>query len=663
MRSRLLFIFLLPFLSFSKVHHIEIDSRTTILDGKSFGEAGAYELIQGRIYFAIDPANPANQRIADIALADRDSLNLVWSWSDLIVLQPVDSSKRAEIALVEVSNRGGKFVPRYFLRAGNSSLTPADSASFGDGMLLEAGMTLIWIGWQWDVPTGLKLHVPIAHEADGSAISGWVRSDWTIDETVSTLGLGHRTLQGYPVSDPTHPDIRLTMREGRLHPRRIIPDSLWRFAKEEEGIITESLEHIYKADGFVAGHIYELIYPAQDPPVVGLGMSAIRDVISYAKYDPSCPFPVQKGLAAGVSQTGRFLRHFLYQNFNLDEAGRKVYDGMMIITAGAGRGSFNHRFAQPSRDAHRYSAFFYPTDIFPFTSHPQSDPELWREDGLLSHAPASAWPNIFYINTGYEYWGRAAALIHTDVAGEQDIAPYPNERIYHLSSGQHFVGRFPPAYTDTSIHRGNPLDYSGNYRALIMRLSDWVQGLRPPPSSRYPTLGDRTLVALSDLRLPQIPGLEVSPVAHEAYRMDYGPRWGEGIVDQQPPRMGNAYPVRVPQVDRYGNEIDGVRNVELRVPLATYFPWHVREGYAGGNGELSDFRGTYIPFPTNNAAQKAKGDSRTSIQQLYRNKSRYMVRVEGAMAELEAEGFLLKRDKEHIRQRAAAYWDWLMGEG
>lgn len=657
---------LAPVLLLASVHHIEIDSRTLVLQGKSFGDAGAYELLSGRIYFAFDPANPANQNITDITLADRDSLNLVWAWSDLIVLQAVDSSKRSGVGLVEVSNRGGKFMPRYFLRAGNASLDPADSVSFGDGLLMEAGMTLIWMGWQWDVPEpGLNLHVPIARNPDGSSIHGWVRSDWTVDESVSQLRLGHRNLRGYKLTDPDDPEIQFTMRTGRMAQRQMVPDSLWQFGEWIDGQIQDSREHIYFPDGAEAGHIYELIYPAKDPPVVGLGLAAIRDVMSYAKYDSTCVFPITSGMAAGVSQTGRFLRHFLYQNFNEDESGRKVYDGMMIITAGAGRGSFNHRFAQPSRDAHRYSAFFYPTDLFPFSSHAQSDPELWREDGLLSHSHPSMWPNIFYVNTGYEYWGRAAALIHSDVAGEQDIAPYPNERIYHLASGQHFVGSFPPSTlpydSSGSVHfRGNPLDFSGNYRALIMRLASWVQGLRRPPSSRYPTLTDRTLVPVEELRLPAIPGLDASPIAHEAYRADYGPRWASGIVDQHPPRLGNAYPSRVPQIDRYGNEIDGVRNVELRVPLATYFPWHIRSGMAGGNGELTDFRGTFIPFPKDNKLKKETGDSRPSIMGLYRNKDRYMVRVEGAMAELEAEGFLLERDKDHIRRRAEAYWDWLV---
>ena len=479
------------------------------------------------------------------------------------------------------------------------------------------------------------------------------------------LRLGHRNLIGYSVSDTSRSEIRLTRREGRLAARVAVPDSLWRFGREMEGEWTESNGHIYAPEGFDAGWIYEMVYPAQNPPVVGLGLAAIRDVISYAKYDTTCPFPVQQGMAAGVSQTGRFLRHFLYQNFNADEEGRKAYDGMMIITAGAGRGSFNHRFAQPSRDAHRYSAFFYPTDIFPFTSHPQQDPELWREDGLLAHADPSSWPNIFYVNTGYEYWGRGAALIHTSVDGKQDIAPYPHERIYHLASGQHFVGRFPPTPSATATatpYRGNPLDFSVNYRALLMRLSEWVQGDRPPPSSRYPTLADRTLVPVEKLRLPKIPNFKARPVAHEAYRMDYGPRWAEGIVDLQPARMGSAYPALVPQVDKFGNEIDGVRNVELRVPLATYYPWHVREGMAGGNGELTDFRGTYIPFPWDAEAKKSSKDPRPAILQRYRTKERYMVMVEGAMAELEAEGFLLDRDKEYVRNRVGGYWEWMEKE-
>ena len=203
------------------------------------------------------------------------------------------------------------------------------------------------------------------------------------------------------------------------------------------------------------------------------------------------------------------MRHFLYQGFNTDEAGRKVFDGMLIHTAGAGRGSFNHRFAQPSRDAHRFSAFFYPTDLFPFTSRTQIDPESGLADGLLARSedrPAHR-PKVFFTNTGYEYWGRAASLIHTSPDGRADVAPLPNERLYHLAGGQHFIGPFPPRHAERAgqAYRGNPLDFLVTLRALLVRLVEWVVDDRTPPASAYPTLAAGTLVPIGALKFPRLP--------------------------------------------------------------------------------------------------------------------------------------------------------------
>ena len=515
----------------AKVSRIKIEKRQPVLAGKPFGKVGPYECLSGTVYFAFDPANPMNSRIVDLQLAPRGRDGLVHAWGNFVVLKPVHRVRGA-VALVEVSNRGGKFSLRYFNRATARRLNPGSSASFGDGLLMEQGITIVWVGWQFDVPErpgALRLHVPRAGMPDGSPVYGLVRADWVIEKPAQVLQVSHRGHIPYPAADPRDPANVLTVRDGREAPRRVVPRRAWRFARLVDGKPVPDSTHIYLPSGFEPGKIYELVYRAKDPAVVGLGLAVIRDIISYAKYDSSCPFPVQYGIAAGVSQTGRFLRHFLYQGFNTDEAARKAYDGLMIITAGAGRGSFNHRFAQPSRDAHRFSAFFYPTDIFPFTSRVQMDSLQWRSDGLLAHFmfPEHV-PKIFYVNTGYEYWGRAGALIHLSPGGRKDVPPLPNERIYHLASGQHFVGRFPPPPGARRgrwrVYRGNPLNFSVNYRALLLRLIGWVKSGFEPPPSKYPKISGGTLVPVSRVRFPNIPGLDFPRVVHVAYRADYGPR-------------------------------------------------------------------------------------------------------------------------------------------
>lgn len=655
------------FHSEAKVHKIDITSRQRILGGRSFGDRGAYEILRGTIHYQIDPANPYNQNITDIQWAQKNANGLVEARGDLVVIQAVDPARRSGLALVEVSNRGGKFSPGYFNRAGKSGeLDPNDPDYWGDGLLMRQGMTVIWVGWQFDVPEeehALNIQIPSAQNPDGSPIEGWVRSDWTVDAPTRFLRLGHRTQVSYPAIRLNSEEHTLTVRDGRDAPRRLVPRTQWQFAREENGRLIPSEEYITIAGDFQAGKIYELAYRSAHPPVAGLGLAAIRDVISYAKYDPNCPFPVRQGLAAGVSQTGRFLRHFLYQGFNTDEAGRQAYDGLMIITAGAGRGSFNHRFAQPSRDAHRYSAFFYPTDIFPFTGSEQTDPLTGKTDGLLQHLQfAKHLPKIFYINTGYEYWGRAASLIHTTIDGQADVLPGPNERIYHLAGGQHYVDRFLPDQplpgAQTGAFRGNPLEIKVNYRALLLQLAAWVQKGQAPPESRFPKISEQTLVDKEALKFPAVPGVAKPTVIHNAYRADYGPRWAEGIVDRQPPQLGYSFPSLVAQVDSLGNELGGVKNVEIRVPLATYTPWSLRTGAGANEHELMDFRGSIIPLPRNRAEAMYKNDPRPSLDSLYRDQTDYLNQVEAAAKTLTRAGFLLEEDISYVKDRAAQLWDW-----
>lgn len=654
--------------AFTKVLNVQFQSKEIILDGKEFGKHGSYELLKGKIFFGFSPENYFNNAITDIEFAPKNSDGLVEAWGNIVVLQPVDPTKRNGTALVEVSNRGGKFIPAYFNQATKSRELLADDPEYwGDGMLMEQGLTIVWIGWQFDLPNEqnvLKLNVPYARNYDGQPITGMVRSDWTVDAPTKSLALAHRTEEGYSAINLESDIHKLTVRDGRDAPRRDIPRKDWRFLKIENGSRILSSRHITLEGGFQEGKIYELVYESQDPPIVGLGLAAIRDVISYAKYEEDCAFKVEKGIAVGVSQTGRFLRQFLYQGFNFDEMGRKAYDGMMVITAGAGRGSFNHRFGQPSRDGHRYSAFFYPTDIFPFTGGSQSDGN--QSDALYKHKMTNENPpKIFYLNTGYEYWGRAASLIHTDINGTTDFPHRDFERIYHLASAQHFVEQFPPNPSAEIKHRqfrGNHLEMKVNYRALLLKLLEWVKEDKTPPNSRFPTIKAETLVEKEDLKMPQMPDLQLPTTIHNAYRTDYGESWKNGIIDHQPPILGKTYPALVSQVDSLGNEIGGVRNVEIRVPLATYTPWNIRQGFKGGYHELTDFQGTFLPFPTNDLDKMKYADSRPAISSLYQNKNDFIQKVQDAAEELVFEGFLLERDMPYILQRNGDYWDWIMGD-
>lgn len=654
----------------AEVMAVEIATRADVLDGRPFGEAGAYEALSGTIRFAIDPSSPVNLGITDLLRAPRGSDGRVHAYGDLYVLQPKDPARRRGTALLEVCNRGGKAALSYFARAARAS-DPVAPEHFGDGLPLRLGLTLIWVGWQFDVPAEpgrMRLHVPIAAGDDGVPITGLVRADWTVDAWTTTLPLGHRDHLAYPPLDPGSDAHVLTVRDGRDAARTIVPRAHWRFAIEQDGRLVDDLAHVAMPSGFEAGRIYELVYRAQDPAVVGIGLAAIRDTLSYAKYDDACAFGVRRGVALGISQTGRFLRHFLYEGFNTDESGRPVFDGMMIHTAGAGRGSFDHRFAQPSRDAHRYSAFFYPTDVFPFSGRAQRDPVSGRRAGLLDalvlrgHAP-----KIFATNTGYEYWGRAASLLHTSLDGSADVEPLDRERLYHLRGGQHFVGALPPAERVPATHGpgawvGNPVDFLATLRALLVAMLAWVEDGTEPPPSAYPRIDDGTLVPLEALDPPAIAGVAWPRVAHVAYRADYGPRFlGEGIVERQPPALGPPFATQVPQVDARGNERAGVPTVEALAPVASYLPWSLRFGMAGGNGELRDFLGTTVPLPRNHDEARVLGDPRPDLLTLYGSRAGYELAARAAAARLVAQRLLLEEDVEPAVARALALWDWVEG--
>ena len=632
---------------------IQIESRTPVLQGKEFGTTGAYEKLEGVVTFALDPSHAANVKIVDLDKAPHNMEGLVYAQANFMVLQPKDATKAAGVGVLEVSNRGGKAMLPYF-NGGTHTQDPARDEDFGDGMLMRRGYTLMWVGWQWDVPPApkvLRLSAPIAKN-NGEPIKGWVRSDRVMEQDETMIALSHRNHYPYVAIDQDNPGTTLTERDARDGPRTIVARDKWWFIGGTSSV--DGADFISKEGGFTAGKIYEVVYRSQDPRVVGMGFAAVRDFMSYAKYEPTSPFKVKHGLAFGVSQTGRFLRHFLYEGFNKNERDRQVFDGMLIHTAGAGRGSFNHRFAQPSRDGHRFSTFNFPTDLFPFAGASQTDSETGITAGLL---PKTHLPKIFYTNTGYEYWARAASLIHTTIDGKKDVEPLANERIYHLASGQHFVVPFAPRekLPGSDAYLGNPLDYLVNLRALLPRLADWVTKGDEPPKSAYPRVADGTLVEPLSMRFPRVPGLSAARVAHVPQRMDFGPRWKLGIIDQEPPKLGKPYGVLIPQVDEFGNELGGIRNVEIAVPLGTYTPWALRTGLPGAQDELRDFYGTWLPL----SKQPNPQDSRPDLRARYENKNDYLEQAKRAAQSLAKAGYLLEEDIARVLDRAAQSWDWV----
>jgi hypothetical protein len=658
----------------ARVVRVEIASRTDIQQGKPFGAAGPYEKIIGRVYFAVNPANLHNRQIVDLDKAPRNAQGEVEFSSDLYLLKPKDMAKGNQAVLFEVSNRGGR---------GILSIVNGRDGEYGDGFLMRQGYTVAWVGWEFDLSSQgehLRLSAPVAHDAGGKEIHGLVRTDFTPAEKRDDMPLGHILLgpeggNSYPADDPANPLNVLTVRDTPMGQRQTVPRAEWSFAHMVGRDLKADPRYVHLKSGFVPGNIYELVYTAKNPAVVGVGLAAVRDFLSYLKYDPQATAPVKRVYAVGISQSGRFLRHFIYQDFNADEQGQQVMDGVIAHVAGAGRGSFNHRFAQPSRDAQPMSSLFFPTDLFPFTDLPEENPITHEKAGLLvAPAKSGSVPKIFFTNTSYEYWGRDASLIHTTADGRKDIALSPNLRVYFLAGLQHFSGGFPPQKSVpgspdyTTQQRQNPNPIQWYWRALIMDMDQWVRDGKEPPASVYPRIADKTLVPLAQWRFPMIPGVNTPHEVSTAYLLNFQVRvvdvnFGKkGSVSPErkevvePPVIGGVFNALVPQSDVDGNDLGGVRLPELRAPLVTYTGWNLRDPSIGAPEQRVSFLGSWIPLARTAEERKKSSDPRLSIAERYASQEEYMSKFEKAAQKLIEQRFLLQEDLPAILERGKLEW-------
>jgi hypothetical protein len=646
----------------ARVVRVEISSRVEVLGGKAFGDAGAYERITGRVYFSLAVANAHNRRIVDLSNAVNLKNGEVEFSSDFIAVRPKDPQKSNGSMLLEVPNRGrGRIIS--LVDGGDWDL----KSDAGDAWLLRQGFTIVSLGWQWDAQgaDALRFFAPVARQ-DGKTIAGLLRGDLMPSKVMAEIPLGHLitgTIGGveYPVSAPNDPRNVLTVRDFPSAQRAVIPRAEWQFAHMADGKLSPSDRFIHLNGGFQPGKIYEYVYVVADPVVAGGGFAAIRDFASYAKHSRDAVAPAQRVYGQGISQDGRFLRDLLYQGFNADEEGRIALDGVLAHVGGAGRGSFNYRFAQPSRDAQPTSSIFFPTDVFPFTDQPEHDPVTGQTGGLLDLATQEkVVPKMFFSCTSYEYWGRAAALIHISADGKHDAAISNNVRIYHFTGLQHFSGPFPPQKGTGDLlgqEPESPLPIKYFWRSMISNMDAWVRSNTPPPPSSYPKIADGNLVPLSEYAFPVIPGVNRPHEANEAYRLDFGPNWRQGVLSIEPPKVGPAFPVLVPQVDADGNERDGVRLPEISVPLATYASWNLRDPSIGAPNQRVAFEASYLPFPQTAADRQRTKDPRKSIAERYHDRDDYMTRYKAAVDDLVTARWILREDRDSLLNRGAQEWN------
>jgi len=640
----------IPLSTFAEVTGVTISSQSTVLDGRSFGATGAYEKLVGRIEFALDPTDPHNTGIVDLQYAPRGTDGRVHFSSDLYVLQPSDATKGNGVLLFDIANRGRKGVLSRFNRATPSD-DPTTSAHFGDGLLMREGYTMVFIGWEIDTPAPLlRINAPPAILPAGTTVAP-LDVEIQVNERVTESFLIDEPVGRPPViylpADMSNPMDRLTVRDHFWDEGVLISREKWRFVTSPNNLPKLQLD-----GGFAPGRLYRMTYHATAPLVAGVGLAAIRDAASAFRYRADLPVHGRTAYALGVSQTGRFLREFLHDGFNTDEHDRLVFNAMWIHVAGAARGPFNVRFA-----THSPGAAFTPMP-FPFSEVEQVDIDGTR-DGLLSTYRPEQRPKIFYTNTPVEYWGsgRAAALTHCSLDGMRDLTLPDNVRLYFLAGTQHIVAPFPPTRTPAVSGAGmnpaarsggrqlnNPVPQNNVMRALLHAFHQWVANDTPPPESRYPRLSDKTLVSIQDNTFPSLPGVSDPRTIIGPARIIGG--------------KATPLPYLVPQVDRDGNDLAGIHDPEVAVPLATTTGWNFRAEAMGNPGEIYQLLGSYIPFAKTRAEREARGDPRLSIEERYENRDDYLQRIRSAATGLIRERLLLEEDLEYVVTRANTHWSF-----
>ena len=625
----------------SRVTRLDVTSRGPAFGGREFGAAGAYEILMGTATAVADPGAASNAGIADLGLAPRNAGGLVEYTFEFDILKPVDMGRANGVLVYEVNNRGRNIVFGYFHEAGRGYA--AENA--GNGFLMNEGYTYVSSGWLDGAPGSgsprpVLASLPPATDG-GRTITGTSMEEW---QDPASAAFGRLT---YPAVTLEKTAATLTHRQLQDDPRQAVPADNWYYVDDMTVAVTPP-------EGADAGTIYEFVYQVQDPIVLGLGFSAIREFVSFARNsaadDQGTPNPLFVGgmpvldhaVAVGSSQSGRMIRDFVYQGFNADVEGRRVFDGMTPYVAGARRTYVNARFAQPGRYTRQHEDHNYPMDEFPFTFATTTDPLTGETDGLLAACTATGTcPHIIQVDADSEYYGAHASLIVTDTTGQPVELP-PNVRYWMLTTAhlQGNAGCRDPA---------NPTSPWPYYRASFDAMVQWVRDGVEPPATSAPSVADGTAVTVArqGQQYPTIPERPFNAVISDLGVRDFS-AW-------PPAESEEKYPLFVPALDSDGNAVAGVIVPEVAAPLSTMGKAVRAEGFA--EGDLCGVNGSVIAFPRTAAERMETGDSRLSLEERYPGGlAEYESTYAEAADALVAARYLLPADGEALKASAAAAW-------
>ncbi|MEG1767900.1 MAG: alpha/beta hydrolase domain-containing protein [Comamonas sp.] len=652
----------------------------------TFGDVGAYEKVSGTLFGELDPKNAKNATIQDLALAPVNSRGMVEYATDFVLLKPKNMAKASGILRYDAPNRG------------NILTMPNPSASPSDAVYMERGYVMLYAAWQGDVPKTtaerLTAQVPVARNPDGSSITGAYRTELVPSAATSTMALPGGVFNGSmlpyaPASlDNSRPGYSLTRRINETDARVPVAAADWKFASCSDATPfpgTPDATKVCLKQGFDPLYLYELVYEAKDPKVMGVGLAGLRDAVGFfrkAEKDSAGNANPLAGRIAhtigqGTSQSGNAMKTFLHLGFNQALDGSRVFDGMFAHVA-ARQTNVNTRFAVPGgggglRTDHTAFGQTAPRGL----DRNYADSISGRDGGVMRRCSATdTCPKFFLGLSGTEFWQLQGSPALTNTQGTQDLVQPENARIYYYASTQHggAGGEASISYAPSrSVYpSGTVVHFNDTFRALFIALEDWVTTGKQPPASQVPKVADGSLVRPEQVKFPVMQGLKWRvgtqltdiPAFNYLARyndfelLDFGPQFRPedeaGIASLFPPRQtGKHYPIMVPQVDAgTGLTRAGIRSVEAQAPLGTSIEFN----YVTSDKvvDLANLAGSYIPFHKTQAARLAAGDTRPSLQELYGSQQGYVQAVRDASERLVAQRFLLRRDADAIVQKAQA---------
>ena len=647
----------------------------------------AYEQVAGRAFGELDPTLPGNAIIQDIELA-KDADGRVRYVASFLIYKPVDMARASGMLWHDVPNRGRVFPYAMAER------------DLGDIMLASA--------WQGDNagPTAVRptasatgmqfLRVPVARMPDGTRVTGEV-----LGRIVNRSGRGSQPLvvQGAPVP---YQALSLETSKAKLVSRGgesthgvvsdevAIPATDWAWARCDANNPfpgTPDATQICLKDGFNPTRLYQVVFTAADPYVLGIGFAAWRDVGSFFRKavadDSGTPNPIAKAIThsitRGISQSGNYLRAWLHLGFNQAEDGSMVHDGMWPIIAGR-RIALNFRWAQPDGVLELYQAGSEGPQWW--LPHPDKVRGL-PAAGILDRCTATrTCPKVIEHFGSAEVWALKLTPEWVGTDGRADLPLPAGVRRYYIASTNHNggVGGFdtslpgvglpdtgaacPGNNFGTGVLPANPVPHTETLNALRVHFRDWVIKGTPPPPSRYPMLRDKTLAAANKkaIGFPTLPGLRatvpepdfIMPVLDYDWGPQFNPQDGSGIASNAPPRIRQVLKMFAPRVNADGNELGGVPVVLLDAPLGTYLGWNVT---AGGDrpfhkDQICNYAGGMIPFARTAQQRKAARDPRRSLEERYRTHAGYVAAVTQAARRAVKAGFLLPADAAALIEAA-----------